>query len=382
MGHTRAHPRAHARALRAWADEGAVEHLYLVAAGLDSARAGESEIVGQLKAAVAEADAASLLGPTLRKLVQDALHVAKRVRLVADGHVGRASLADIALERVRERLRSQAGAVALVGVSPMIAHCAETMAARGVPLVLVNRSLQRAAELAHRLASDFSASATVDAASLASGATRVSATVSVAVRSLDSFRETPEVVSALIIATAAPEPIFSALDCHRIAERGYFGVPPLVVDLSVPAALDEHDATRAGMEYVGMDAITREAASQRDDALDALAAARALVDAALDERRRRVSIQLVDPTIVSLRRRYTDRAERELERALGAELSSLDEAQRAALRGWAVGLSHHLAHVPSRGLRDLAANVGPEAAAEFLEAAAPDLAKDLRARIG
>jgi hypothetical protein len=38
--------------------------------------------------------------------------------------------------------------------------------------------------------------------------------------------------------------------------------------------------------------------------------------------------------------------------------------------------------VPSRGLRDLAVSAGPEAAADFLEAAAPDLAKDLRARIG
>jgi len=349
---------ASTRALRAWADEGAVEHLYLVASGLDSARAGESEIVGQLKAAAAEAEAASLLGHSLRNLVQDALLVAKRVRPVADGHIGRASLADIALERVAERLRAQPGAVALIGASPMIAHCATALATSAVPLVLVNRSVHRALELATSFA------------------------LSPEVRSLDAFRLAPDVVSAVIIATAAPDPIFSALDCNRIAERGSAGIPPLVVDLSVPAALREHDALDAGMEYLGMDAITKAAAAQRDDALDSLSAARALVDAALDERRRRAWTALVDPTIVALRLRYADRTERELERALGAELGSLDETQRAALRDWAVGLSHQLAHVPSRGLRDLAASVGPEAAAEFLGAAAPDLAKDLRARIG
>ncbi|HRN52243.1 MAG TPA: hypothetical protein PK788_02015, partial [Gemmatimonadaceae bacterium] len=58
-----------ARRLRAWAGEGAIEHLYLVASGLDSARAGESEIMGQLKAAAIECDGAGLLGPTLRALV-------------------------------------------------------------------------------------------------------------------------------------------------------------------------------------------------------------------------------------------------------------------------------------------------------------------------
>src|SRR5690606_34924821 len=56
------------RALRAWAGEGAVEHLYLVASGLDSARAGESEIMGQIKAAATECAAAGLLGPALRAL--------------------------------------------------------------------------------------------------------------------------------------------------------------------------------------------------------------------------------------------------------------------------------------------------------------------------
>lgn len=90
---------------------------------------------------------------------------------------------------------------------------------------------------------------------------------------------------------------------------------------------------------------------------------------------------MVNPTIVELRRRYAARAQVEVERVLTSDLSSLDATQRAVLRRWAAGLSHHLAHVPSRGLRDLAASAGPEAAADFLEAAAPDLAKELRARL-
>jgi glutamyl-tRNA reductase len=342
------------RALRAWDGEGAIEHLYLVASGLDSARAGESEIMGQLKTAAAESESAGLLSAELRALLHDALQVAKRVRPVTDGHIGKASLADIALEHVTRRLAMQPGAVALVGASPMMAHCAAELSERGTRLLLVNRTLSHAAAIAPPNAE---------------------------LRELDEFRRAPDVLSALLIATAAAEPLFSAQDCLRIAKQGAGGAAPLVVDLSLPAALRVEDAAEAGIAYVGMEDITRSAESGRELALERLGEARAIVDAALDERRTRAWTDVVNPTIVELRRRYTDRTQLEVERALASDLSSLDPAQRASLRRWADGLSHQLAHIPSRGLRDLAAAVGPEAAADFLEVAAPDLARDLRARL-
>ncbi len=342
------------RTLRAWEGEGAVEHLYLLASGLDSARAGESEIMGQLKAAAVECAGAGLLGPTLRALVDDALRVARRVRPVTDGNVGRASLADIALGHIRARLALQPGTVALVGVSPMTQHCAAALAEDGVPVLLVNRTVDRAMAIAPEGAR---------------------------VRPLDAFREAPDRLSAMLIATAANEPIFDAADCQRLAERGVGGRPPLVVDLGVPPALRAEEAERAGLAHIGMESITREAASERDDALAALGEARALVDAALDARRARAWTELVDPTIVALRRRFADRTQAEVERLLTQELTALDETQREVLRRWAASLSHQLAHVPSRGLRDLAAAAGPEAAAEFLSAAAPELADDLRRRM-
>ncbi len=342
------------RQLRAWAGEGAVEHLYLVASGLDSARAGESEITGQLKTAASECAGAGVLGPALRALVDDALRVARRVRPMTEGQVGRASLADIALQHILARLDAQPGAVALVGVSPMTVHCANALSERAIPTILVNRSVDRAMAVAPE---------------------------GVKVRSLEAFRLSPDVVSAVLLATAAAEPLFDAQDCARLAKRGSAGIPPLIVDLGVPAAIRPEEAERAGMAHIGMDTITRAAESDREDALAALGDARALVDAALDERRSRTWTELVDPTIVALRRRYADRTHLELERLLQHELHTLDDTQRDALRRWAAQLSHQLAHVPSRGLRDLAASAGPEAAAEFLAVAEPELAQDLRRRM-
>lgn len=369
------------RTLRAWEGEGAIEHLYLVACGLDSARTGESEIAGQLRAAVGDAERLGLCGPVLRALLDDAFRVAKRVRPVTEGRIGRASLADLAAERIGKRLAAQPGAVALVGVSAMTERCAASLARAGVPLVIVNRTVRRARELAETAAkNNVAGSHGVATATLAQPGD--SARAEIAVRSLDEFRAAPDSVTALMVATGSAEPVFDLDALQRLALCGAGGVPPLVVDLAVPANVRAADAERVGIERVGMDAITEMAESGRARALAELGEARAMVDAALEARRRRAWEAMVDPVIVELRRRLEARARGEVECVLQGELASLDAAERAALRRWTETLVHRLAHVPTRGLRDLAGRAGPDAAAAFLGTSAPDLAAELRARAG
>lgn len=341
------------RTLRAWEGEGAVEHLFLVAAGLDSARAGESEITGQLRAAAAESAAAGLCGPRLRPLLDDAFRVAKRVRPVTEGRIGRASLADVAVAHLRTRLDKRVGLVALVGVGPMTERCAAALSRLDVPLLIVNRTPARAAELAARFGAQSC--------------------------SLDDFIVVPPALTAMVTATGASEPLFSVATLARIA-RAAGDDAPLVIDLGLPPNIAAQQAEAAGLPRIGMDAITAAAERERADTLDDLSEARAMVDEALDERRRRQWEALVDPAIVELRRRINARASDEVDRALQDELATLDAAERAALRRWTEGLVQRLAHLPTRGLRDLAGRAGPAAAADFLGTAAPDLAAALRAR--
>ena len=105
------------RRLRIWAGEGAVEHLFLVAAGLDSALVGEYEIPGQMRQAVEQAREAGSLGARLEWLFGETLRVGRSVRTRSHFGSGRLSLAEIALDRVQRHLDGSHGAVALIGVA-------------------------------------------------------------------------------------------------------------------------------------------------------------------------------------------------------------------------------------------------------------------------
>src|SRR5215471_21571911 len=91
------------RVLRAWTGEAAVEHVLLVACGLDSAQTGEHEIAAQLRGAWEDSRAAHSCGPVLDRLVGEALGMARRMRHLAAG-VRAPSLADLAADRVLQHL--------------------------------------------------------------------------------------------------------------------------------------------------------------------------------------------------------------------------------------------------------------------------------------
>ncbi|MFM2341506.1 MAG: hypothetical protein RLZZ592_1159, partial [Pseudomonadota bacterium] len=62
----------------------AARHAFRVASGLDSMVLGEAQILGQMKQAVREADAAGMLGTTLHQLFQRSFSVAKEVRTATE----------------------------------------------------------------------------------------------------------------------------------------------------------------------------------------------------------------------------------------------------------------------------------------------------------
>ena len=336
---------------RVWQGEGAVEHLFLVAAGLDSARVGESEVAGQMREALEQSRRLGLVGPRLEPALAEALKVSKRVRPLTEGRIGKVSLAEVAARRVLDRLEHSPGAVALIGVSPMTEQCAQLLAARGVGLVIVNRTLERAVVLA--------------------------AAVGAAARSLDAFRAAPDPVAALIVATGAREPVLSRSDLERIAARAPGGESPMVIDLAVPPNVTPEDAAAADLPRLGMDEISEDASEDRERVLGEFADVRAAVDSALTDLRRQAAERLVGPMIAELRQRYRHTALEGVERLFAKDLAGLGEPEREAVLRWAETLARRFAHLPSVGLRELAFQSGPAAVEVFFAATDPALAKDL-----
>lgn len=337
---------------RLWQGEGAIEHLFIVCSGLDSARIGEGEIATQFRDAVEQSKELGLVGARLGPVFEDAMRIAKRVRPVTERRVGLVSLAQIATWRAARWVEEHPGAVALVGVSPMTEQCGRDLRALGISVVVVNRTVERADGLASEIGA--------------------------ASRSLDAFRAEPDPVEALVLATGAQEPVLRRADLERIAARTPSGRAPLVIDLGVPPNVNPEDAAAAEVPRVGMAEITEEAAEHRGRLMMEFAEARAMLDDALTEVRRRAADRLVGPLITELRRRYDHTAEEGVERLFQRHLPGLSEAEREAVRRWAGTLSRRFAHIPTVGLRELAFQAGPAAVEAFFIGTSPALTRELR----
>src|SRR6218665_216583 len=130
----------------------AARHAFRVASGLDSMVLGEPQILGQMKQAVREADAAGTLGTTLHQLFQRSFAVAKEVRTSTEIGEHSISMAAAAV-RLAGQLFEDLSKIRIlfVGAGEMIELCATHFAAKNpLGLALANRTLERGEQLAAR----------------------------------------------------------------------------------------------------------------------------------------------------------------------------------------------------------------------------------------
>lgn len=340
------------RSLKAWRGEGACEHLLVVAAGLDSAALGEPEIVGQVRACRDDAADLGLIGPRLQVLFDEALRIAARVREETGLGRGRVSLAEIAVSRILETRGDGTSTVALIGVSAMTRKVGRSLARRNTPLLVVNRTKERAAELAVELGGR----------SLA----------------LEEFLSQPPDLGAIVASTGARMPILTEPALTRIAAVAPRGREPLLVDMAVPGNIDGRACDQLGLRRIGMDEIVEAAQQNRKARESEAASARQLVDEALPRVRERFAERVYAPMYGALQEHYREVAVEGLNRLLDKELQGLGTTERQTVSTWAEGLARRLAHIPTQGVRGLVHH-GPEGSLDaFLEGLGPDLKRQLR----
>ena len=189
-------------------DDAAVRHLFEVAAGLDSAVVGESEILGQVRQAWEIAQVEGGTRATMNLLFRHALVVGKRVRTETGIGRGTTSVSQAAVEMAADHLGGLDGRqVAVVGAGAMGEGIALALQRAGGQVFVVNRTRERGDALAQRVAGT--------------------------ALGLDRLYEVLVASDVVITSTGAGRPLVTA-ELARLATAARGGQPLLFVDIAVP----------------------------------------------------------------------------------------------------------------------------------------------------
>ncbi len=126
-------------------DEAAIEHIFKVAASLDSMVVGETQITGQLKEAFYDAYEKHFISQDLTRLIHFSFKCAKKIRNQTNISSEPVSVASIAVKKAKEELNDLSGfSAVVVGVGDTARIVCKNLVKEGVNIILVNRTVENA----------------------------------------------------------------------------------------------------------------------------------------------------------------------------------------------------------------------------------------------
>lgn len=304
-------------------DEAAVAHLFAVASGLDSMIPGESQILGQVRDALQDAQAESTVGSALNVLFQQALRIGKRGH--AETGIDRLgpSIVTAGLDAAGELITGDDKRFLVAGAGTMSSLAVKTLVERGIAphrIMVANRTFQRAYELV--------------------------ATFGVSAVRWQAMDIELGAADVLITCTGASGIVF---DRERIeAARGDRDM--VLIDLALPRDIDAAAGGADGVTLIDLEVLSHRAEntelahdidSVRDivaDEVGVFLAARAASN--------------VTPTVVALRMMATDVVAAEIAR-LESRRPDLDETVLADVRQTIRRVADKLIHTPTVRVQEL-----------------------------
>ncbi|GGD20397.1 glutamyl-tRNA reductase [Nocardioides daphniae] len=306
-------------------EDGAVSHLFHVAAGMDSMVLGEGQILGQAREALRVGQELGTVGPALNSLFQQALRVGKRTHAETDVDSAAPSMVSAALGEALGDDGVRGVSALVLGAGSMASLAVATLTRQGARQVVVaNRSLANA----ERLAAEYGVRAVP----------------------MDELSDELGTADVLITCTGASGVVLTAAE---VAEARDGRTQPLtVLDLALPHDVDPAAAELPGVEVLGLadlaDRLGRDHEAVRSvDGVREIVAEE--VQAFLSARRQ----ASVTPTVVALRTMATGVVESELER-LEARLGDADPEVIAEVRRTVHRVAEKLLHQPTVRVRELA----------------------------
>lgn len=306
----------------------AVKHLFRVAASLDSLVVGESQILGQLKAAYESCRQGGQTGPVLHRAMERAFTVAKRVR--SETGIGRSSVsvASVAADLARQIFGDLASCnVLLVGAGKMGELAARHFKTHGArELLVANRNFDRARALAESLGGH--------------------------PRSLDELETLLSQAEVVVTSTGAPNHIITTAMVKRALKARKYR-PIFFIDIAVPRNIEPAINSMDNVYLYDVDDLSGIANENLAGRKREAEAAELLVASEAERFLKDLAGNSVAPTLQALRRKADELKAGELERAM-RKLGDLDEKQRKTVEMLADGVVNKLLHEVFSSLKEAA----------------------------
>lgn len=306
----------------------AIQHLFRVAASLDSMVVGEPQILGQVKEAYATARAVGAVHSQLDLLLTRAFAVAKRVRTETAVGSSAVSVASVAVELAKKIFGSLHGKqVFLVGAGKMSELAARHLMAHGAASIFVaNRTYDRAAQLADK----FNGQAIL----------------------FEQLYDTCDRADIVITSTGAPHTIFRREHGELFLSRRR-NRPMFFIDIAVPRDVVPEMNDLDGIFVYDIDDLQQAVSSHVADRRREAERAEAIVQVEVERFQARIQTLDVVPTIVSLQDHLETIRQAEIDR-VRARLGQLSPDQEMAVETLTRGIVNKIMHTPVTALKTVA----------------------------
>jgi glutamyl-tRNA reductase len=314
-----------AGALYTYDGAAAVRHVFRVASSLDSMVIGEPQILGQVKAAYTAARSQQATGIILNNLLEQAFHVAKRVRTETGIAAAAVSISSVAVELARKIFGDLEGRpVLILGAGEMAELALRHLVDDGVRSILVaNRSHDRAVALAEQ----FQGRAVT----------------------FDTFHHEMLQADIVISSTSAPHLILKREDMQAIIlERRHR--PIFLIDIANPRDIDPGCNEVDNVYLYNIDDLQSVVSANLKERQREAERAEVIIEREVGVFQAWLRGLDVVPTIVSLRDRVEEIRTAELDKAM-ARMGDLTPDQRATIASMTTAMMNKILHQPMSELR-------------------------------
>ncbi len=301
------------------------EHLFSVAAGLDSIALGESEIIGQVTKALQAAGEAGTIDPSLSRMFHAALRTSRRIRKETGLGRNRISISSLGVKELQNIVGNLRGLhVLLVGAGETGRLTANALRRYGADEIVVSsRSFERGSVLAEEL-----------------GSSQV------------TFEKIPETLvgcDMLITCTASADPIITVETIRSVMDERP-GRPLNILDVGMPRDVGPTVAEVSGVTLISLSELQLKSRENWTLRESASAQARELINDGISRFKERLTGIDSEPVVRSLGARTERMRREEVEQTL-ARMGGLTDQQAQLLEKMTRSLVRRILADPINFLR-------------------------------